>query len=174
MMSRQISRIDRLFVGIDPGRNGAIATVDGFGILVGLMDMPTATEVVAKKTRKRVHVSELVAALSPYVPMVTVAAIEDVGGITGQAASASFAFGRMCGLVEGALIALGMPVCRVRAQRWHKVVGLPTRATKDDCRALAAANFPERAASFARKKDDGRADAAMIAHWARRAFQRGF
>jgi crossover junction endodeoxyribonuclease RuvC len=64
-------------------------------------------------------------------------------------------------MIEGVLAALEIPTNYVTPQSWQKAVG--ARGGKDASRARAAELFPAYAANFTRKKDDGRADAALIA-----------
>ena len=64
-------------------------------------------------------------------------------------------------MVEGVLAALAVHTSYVTPQRWQKVVEV--RGGKDGARLRAIELFPAYASLFARKKDDGRADAALIA-----------
>jgi len=92
-----------------------------------------------------------------------VAVIERVGSRPGEAPSFAFQFGRGVGMVEGVLAALHVPTDYVTPQQWQKAVG--ARDGKDGNRQRAAELFPAYAHLFARKKDDGRADAALMAWW---------
>jgi len=58
---------------------------------------------------------------------------------------------------------LHIPIVYITPQGWQKAVGM--RGGKDGGRARAAEIFPAYAATFARVKDDGRADAALMAWW---------
>jgi crossover junction endodeoxyribonuclease RuvC len=51
----------------------------------------------------------------------------------------------------------------VTVPTWRRAVGLPASATKEQSRGEAIRRFPGHAAMFARVKDDGRAEAALIA-----------
>lgn len=60
-----------------------------------------------------------------------VAMVEDVGGYVGgggQPGSAMFRFGFNCGVLRGALMALGYRVELVRPQKWQKHFGLGSKA----------------------------------------------
>ena len=81
----------------------------------------------------------------------------------GQGVSSMFQFGRGVGMYEGVLAALQVPITYVTPQAWQKAVS--AREGKDAGRARAAELFPAYAQMFARKKDDGRADAALMAYW---------
>lgn len=95
-----------------------------------------------------------------------VVVVEQVGGIVGQSAPAAFNFGRAAGAVEYAAKALGIRVELVPPLTWKR--GLKLNLGKDAARALACRLWPASAGLFARKKDDGRAEAALIAEWFRR------
>ena len=79
----------------------------------------------------------------------------------GQGVSSMFAFGRNVGTIEGIMAGLVWPVCYVTPQAWQKAVSV--RQGKDGSRLRAIELFPSYAQLFARKKDDGRSDAALIA-----------
>jgi crossover junction endodeoxyribonuclease RuvC len=90
--------------------------------------------------------------------------VENVGARPGEGAVGAFAFGRSTGVVEGVLSALSIPATHIAPASWKRAVGLPAGrdAAKDAARAEAIRRWPGRAAMFARVKDDGRADAALI------------
>jgi crossover junction endodeoxyribonuclease RuvC len=81
-----------------------------------------------------------------------------------------FAFGRAAGLLEGALAGLGIPVTLVTPQEWQK--GMRVIGGKDGARARAAELWPGQAGLFARVKDDGRADAALMASYGQTLFDK--
>jgi crossover junction endodeoxyribonuclease RuvC len=91
--------------------------------------------------------------------------VEIVGARPGEGAVGAFAFGRSRGVVEGVLAALGVPVVFIAPASWKRAVGLPPGrdGAKDAARSAAIARWPAKAALFARVKDDGRAEAALIA-----------
>ena len=77
----------------------------------------------------------------------------------GTVSIASFMKG--AGIIEGVLAGLQIPTTLVIPQRWQKFMGVAKG--KDAARARAAQLLPKYAGVFSRKKDDGRADAALIA-----------
>lgn len=79
-----------------------------------------------------------------------------------------FQFGRSLGVIEGVLGGLKVPVTLVVPRRWQAVMGV---RGKDNTRAQAANLLPDQRELFARKKDDGRADAALIALYGHRAYK---
>lgn len=158
-MLKSLDDIEGLVIGIDPGAHGAIAILGRDGCIHEIHDMPSVEVKIGKTKRARVSVYGLIDLLSGLnVEMVL---IEQVGGMTGQSASASFTFGHSCGLIQGAVAALGLPLSLLPPQRWKKAACLP--ADKGAARVMAQQIWPLDAKLFARVKDDGRAEAALIA-----------
>jgi len=149
-------------IGIDPGISGAIAVFDWYTKkLVEIIDMPTL-EVESGKTKKR-HISAV--SLANYLVGFTDThvVIERVGALPGNGSVSMFNFGRSAGIIEGVVAALEMPNTYVTPAAWTKAVG--RAAGKDASRMRAMELFPSKAEMFKRAKDDGRADAALIAYW---------
>jgi crossover junction endodeoxyribonuclease RuvC len=151
----------RLLVGIDPGLSGALAYIDAeSGVLLDLADMPTTAE----SGRRVVDARELCASVSQYAGALSLAAVEHVHSMPGQGVRSVFSFGRSYGTVLAAIA----PHCRivdVPPQVWKRHFGLIGKP-KSASRELAAKKFPNWAQWFARVKDDGRAEAALIAAYA--------
>lgn len=148
-----------MVIGIDPGVSGAIVAVAAGGI-VHVADMPT----VAVNGKQQLDPAGVRAVLvSRDVSHVV---IEHVQGVQKSGATSAFNFGRGFGLLEGIVAGLQLPYTLVRPQRWTK--DLAVGRDKGEHRAMAARLWPASAATFARVKDDGRADAALIAEWFRR------
>ena len=145
-------------IGIDPGASGAIALLVQ-GVLVSVHDMPTVT-VERNKAQKRqvcpAGLSLLMQHLDPHK-----AIVEKVGAMPGQGVSSMFSFGRSVGIIEGVLAAKQIPVTFVTPQSWQKLSG--AAKGKDGSRQRVMELFPREAHLFARVKDDGRADAVLIA-----------
>ena len=145
-------------IGIDPGASGAIALVV-HGVLVSVHDMPTVT-VERNKAQKRqvcpAGLSLLMQQLDPHK-----AICEKVGARPGQGVSSMFSFGRSVGIIEGVLAARQIPVTFVTPQSWQKQSG--AAKGKDGSRQRVMELFPREAHLFSRVKDDGRADAVLIA-----------
>ena len=147
-------------IGIDPGISGAIAFFED-GVLQRVEDMPTLG-VDSGKTTKR-HISAVTLAMYLEIYPDAHVVIERVGAMPGQGVTSMFNFGRSAGIIEGVAAALRMPHTFVTPQTWTKAVG--RAAGKDASRMRAMELFPTRTSLFARVKDDGRADAALIAYW---------
>jgi len=150
-------------IGIDPGAGGAVAILERNGDLVQVFDMPSVDLVAGGKLKRRVSPEMLAAELRLYNIHGTCAYIEQVGAMPGQGVSSMFAFGEAFGLAKGVLAGLGIPVQSVPPAKWKRALGL--NAGKDAARAKAAALWPHQAGEFKRVKDDGKAEAALIAKW---------
>jgi len=142
-------------LGIDPGMSGAVAWLDGMGNLLDACDMP-----VVNKQLNTVDLALLLGRIDDD----TIAVVEQVHSMPGQGVSSTFKFGTAYGAVLGALGALQIRTEHVTPQMWkkhHTLIG----KDKDAARAKAIDRWPSMAHLFARKKDCGRADAALIALW---------
>lgn len=156
-------------LSIDIGVSGAIAVLTADGDLVEVFDMPTLDD--GPKGRRAVNAPLLAEIIAKT--HATHAYIELVGARPAEGAVGAFAFGRARGVCEGVLAALSIPVTLIAPPVWKRSVGLPAgkERAKDASRSEACRRWPGKAALFARVKDDGRSDAALIgvAGLARRA-----
>lgn len=145
-------------IGIDPGKSGAIALLAYGGALVDVYDMPLAGGLVSP---------QLIAGLEDWANgEYGTAVIEDVHSMPKQGVASSFGFGRSKGVVEGVFAGAGRPLVYVSPAVWKRDMKL-TR-DKDGCRRRAIELWPSRSDLFARVKDDGRAEAALIGLWYQR------
>lgn len=152
-------------IGIDPGASGAVAILEKSGKLVHVFDMPSLELMAGGKAKRRVNPEMLAAELKLYADQGATAVVEQVGAMPGQGVSSMFAFGESFGLAKGVLAGLHIPTSTVTPGKWKKAMGV--NAGKDGSRAKAAQLWPLQAAEFKRVKDDGRAEACLIAEWAR-------
>lgn len=147
-------------IGIDVGLNGAIAMMRG-ETLTGIIDMPTVTLDRNGKAKRQISIPELVAIIEEFKP--SEAYVEKVFAMAGQGVTSVFSFGRSLGAIEGILGARCIKTTLVTPQTWQKAMGVS--GGKDGARARAMEVFPWHTGYFKRVKDDGRADAALIAAW---------
>ena len=157
-----------IYLGIDPGLDGALAAIYEDG-RVEIFDTPTVTVKVTKGNKREYDLSTLTGWLRAWNlgPHVLRAAIEKVHAMPGQGVTSMFSMGYGLGW-EWALAALCIPFQRVAPQTWQKVMLADEGKGKDAARLQAQRLFPGYATLFARKKDDGRADAVLIAEYGRR------
>ena len=163
----------RLTIGIDPGVKGAIAWLAD-GQPAGVLDMPRRP--CGKVDGKRLS-AELRGLLHQHTGADVLVVHELVCGFRGQGGFASFEFGQADGIVRGVVESLGLRWVEVRPQAWKKHYGLlaprakkgepkPPSPGKDASRALVTRLFPSQALPYLRAKDDGRAEAVLLALWA--------
>lgn len=162
----------RLTIGIDPGTSGAIGVLAD-GEPAGVHDMPVCP--APGGSGRAVDGAKLAAILRGLLMAHNGADVvvvhELVGGFRGQGGSASFAFGQSDGIALGVIASLGLRVVHVRPQAWKKHHGLVKlkggeKPGKDASRARVVQLFPNQALPFLRAKDDGRAEALLLALWA--------
>lgn len=149
-----------MIVGIDPGASGAIAFFDPKAGTLDVHDMPVMEIERSGKTKREIS-PKLLANILHDDHSHNIVWIEKVGAMPGQGVSSMFQFGRGVGMIEGVIAAEGLSLNYVTPQAWQKAVGV--RGGKDGSRLRAVELFPKYANLFARKKDDGRAEAALIA-----------
>jgi crossover junction endodeoxyribonuclease RuvC len=142
-------------VGVDPGKSGAIALIHSDGTLVAVYDMPLAGSIVS---------AQLLADLEFWSDgRHGTVVIEDVHSMPKQGVASSFSFGRSLGVVEGVFAGAGRPLVYVSPAKWKRALGLTS--DKGMSRRRAIETWPTKAHLFKRVKDEGRAEAALIALW---------
>jgi crossover junction endodeoxyribonuclease RuvC len=148
-----------IILGIDIGASGAIALLTGAGELV-VFDMPVLAD--GPSGRRAVNAPLLAEIIFKHASK---AFVEFVGPRPGEGAVGAFAFGRSRGVVEGVLGAAGIRATTIAPAASKRAVGLPAgpEGAMDAARSEAIRRWPAKAALFARVKDDGRAEAALIA-----------
>ena len=149
------------YIGIDPGNSGAIAVLDKRGAIVDIFDMPTLEVVSGKSKKQRVNPQGVVAELRLFTDQHAEAIVEQVNAMPNQGVTSMFSFGRSLGVLEGALAGLFIPYVHVTPVVWKKK--MQVNSSKDGARELAMRTWPNKADLFKRKKDDGRAEAALLA-----------
>jgi crossover junction endodeoxyribonuclease RuvC len=145
-------------LAIDPGFSGALAWVSDDGHLIEVLDMPVAK--INKRTR---IVPALLADLMALRP-VDFVVIEQVGPHRGEGSAGAFSFGYGAGLLEGVATAQGIPVHFYSPATWKRRAGVP--GDKGAARAMACRYWPGASQKFARVRDDGRAESALLGRWA--------
>jgi crossover junction endodeoxyribonuclease RuvC len=148
-----------MIIGIDPGLSGAIAWVADTGHLVRVADMPT----IEINGKKRISAQVLTSMLEEHDDLIKLVALEEPGAMPGQGVSSMFNFGYSCGLIAGVCAGLKLPMAFYRPAVWKRRAGVP--ADKGAVRQMAQRMFPG-CRDFDRVKDDGRAEAALLACWA--------
>lgn len=150
-----------MILAIDPGASGALAFFNTTEGVLDILDMPTVEVKRGNKDKREISPAMLATEITRH--QIDLVVLERVGAMPGQGVSSTYQFGRGVGMVEGVVSALRLPLQYVTPQRWQR--DLNVRDGKDGNRQRAAELFPAYAHLFARKKDDGRADAALMAYW---------
>ena len=154
-------------MGCDPGLAGAIAYVSG-GKLEQVYDMPVLELSRNRKSKRELDLRELARMIADG-PLPSVAYIEQVGAMPGQGVSSMFAFGKCVGGILGVISTLGITIHSVAPLTWKRFHRIDKNSGKDASRAAAKNLFPPASGLFARVKDDGRAEAALIAAYGAQA-----
>lgn len=144
--------------GIDPGMSGAIAEYDPSTGQLSVYDTPTMPNAKGKEELNHHAVLDLLTTDGSQPVQVW---LERVGARPGQGVSSMFRFGQGFGALEMAVAACGHQLRYVTPAAWKKHFSLS--ADKGAARSVAMQRFPAQAQMFARVKDDGRAEAALIA-----------
>lgn len=145
----------RDILGIDPGATGAIALL-GVAGLVFVEDLSADPAQVADAFR---------AVKAMTLPNKTIAALEQVSAMPGQGVVSMFKFGGSYYSCRALLAYACVPCHLVTPSVWKRDLGL-TGKDKDASLEMARRLFPT--ADLSKKKHIGRAEALLIAEWARR------
>lgn len=143
--------MNRLYIGIDPGKTGALAIIDGENVSVYPFD-------------KETYISEL--KIAAHLPCVC--CLEHVGAMPGNGTVAMFNFGYNAGGLDWCLSTLGIPFELVRPQKWKKEFGI---SDKNQSIAVCKRLFPGvdlRPSGRCKKDSDDMAEALLMAEYARR------
>ena len=151
-----------LTLGIDPGLSGALAILSDDGALELLADLP----VVSDRTLKWIDGCALQSIiLDALQGRPAVAMVERVSSMPKQGIASAFQFGVGFGSILGVLQALRLPIAFVRPAVWKQAYGL----TREKRVSLHKARLMFPAAELHLAKHEGRAEALLIAEYARRS-----
>ena len=136
-----------MYIGIDPGKTGAVAFLDEKGNYIDVLDFGQ---------------DDLVPVLWDRALKVQHAYLERVHSMPGQGVASTFNFGENFGWWQGLLTGFGISYSLVRPQDWMKKYSLQKSSPSDKPGLeLARKLFPE--APLGLKKHHNRADALLIA-----------
>jgi len=160
-----------IVLGIDPGLTGAMALMNGRG-LVSVTDIPTMMRGAGTGSVKNqvdpgalyTTVRELLAPYDRAEVMVVIEMQQAMGG--GMNASAVFSLGLTAGIVEGVVAARGLPHELVPPAVWKKAMGLSAKGkdAKEQSMSMAKRYYPDAQLHLA--KHHNRAEAILIGRWA--------
>lgn len=155
-----------IYIGIDPGLNGALAVILHDNSIV-IRDTPTLT-VEGEKSRRKYNAPGMAQLLRPFTTEPGLVVLENVHSMPKQGVASSFNFGEGLGLWKGIIAAYGLPLEMPSPQRWKKEILADQGKDKDASRFKAIQLFPSVADQLSRVKDDGRAEALLMAEYGRR------
>ena len=140
-----------IYIGIDPGKEGGLAILNGEEVQTFWYDRDTYRCVLSDLRGEK-----------------AVCCLEQVGAMPGQGVTSMFHFGEGFGWLQGTLEAYGIPYELVRPQKWKKEFSV----TSDKNTAIQVCKrlFPSvnLIPSGCRKEHDGMAEALLMAEFARR------
>lgn len=171
----------KAFIGIDPGKEGAITILDKEGNVKFMSTFP--------KIKKEIDTNDMArmfADLKSYGGMIV--GIEDVHALFGSSSKATFNFGHICGFILGLVVGNKYPYVEIQPKVWQKVMfeGVPelfkpmkegqkkkVRDTKAMALLAAKRLFPDidlRATQRSTNPHDGIVDSLLIAEFVRRKY----
>ncbi len=139
------------FMGIDPGRSGAVIVIDALGCRRGEVRLNDTDHDVCEFVRL-------------WSPSIAFAALEQVNAMPGQGVASTFKFGLSYGFCAALLAAFQVPHDLVRPAAWQKAMGCRTGGDKNVSKQAAQRLFP------GPKIIHANADAFLLAEFARRIF----
>lgn len=153
-----------LILGIDPGFKGALALYDiTTGQPTYIFDMPlSAPRVLNPEARQSIDAATLAQRIETHSKNITLAVLEGVHAMPGQGVTSTFRFGEGFGIVQGILAALNIRVIMPRPSVWKMTMNVT--ADKGSSLRLVRSLYPDFTTKyFYRAKDDGRAEALLLA-----------
>lgn len=143
----------RIYIGIDPGKDGALAIIWEFG---GVEVVPFSPAGYRE-------------ALAKCSPRECRCCLERVGAMPKQGSTSTFNFGTNYGISQGMLIYAKIPYELVTPQKWKKEFQIT--GDKNSSIAVCRRLFPGvslRRTDRCKKDHDGMAEALLMAEYARR------
>lgn len=139
-------------LGVDNGLHGALSFYDGAELLV--YDMPVYD--TDRPAIDMIRLADIIRVNKPthaYIEKLT--PLPKISGLT------AFSMGHSEGLALATLSMLQVPYTLVRPVEWKKAMQCPK--DKDAARQRATQLLPKFSHNWDRKKDDGRAESALVA-----------
>lgn len=146
------------FIGIDPGKKGAMAIINDDGSVSFVQfDREAYRDVLAEMVK------------FPKEPKDIKCVVEHVGAAPGNGVVGMFAFGENFGFIQGLLTAFEIPYELVRPAKWKKEFSV----TKDKNTSIEVCHrlFPNadlKRTERCKKDDDGFAESLLLAEYCRR------
>ena len=115
--------INRIFIGIDPGKSGSLAIIHTGGDPIEIIQFD-----------EKAYIN----AIADVSTLPCVACVEKVGAMPGQGVTSMFTFGKNAGFIEGVLQSYEIPYQLVPPQTWKKEFQLNSskQLSVDVCKKL--------------------------------------
>jgi hypothetical protein len=128
------------------------------GTFATVHDMPTTATTTG---RRQIDPAALAGILKQHGPAFVL--VERVGPRPGEGSVGAFAFGQTYGGILAVLAALELPHDVIQPASWKRKAGIPPGADKRASIATAKRLLPDASPHLSRVKDDGRAEALLLA-----------
>lgn len=151
------------FLGIDPGKNGGLAAIDGDGLLVDTMVMPVFK---AKRAMDRAVDMKTMRNFVLLHPYQVITEWFRPPGFNGK--KTWYSLGMSLGEIHGLLMGLGRPFTRVAPKEWQKVM-LSEYEYKGNAEIKACSVDMANSIWTGIGDHDGVCEAALIAEYGRRS-----
>lgn len=153
-----------MILGIDPGQTGALAIYNPKHGRVTVADIPTLALTVNKSVKHIIDLAAIKEWLCTHEILINHVVMEKPTAMPKQGITSAFNFGWTNGGLTGVIVgALAVRLTLIPPATWKRAMKLTD--DKDACRLRASQLFPEDAPKWQRKKDDGRAEAALLAYY---------
>ena len=162
--------MNKVHLGIDPGQTGCLVSIlekDDGSKEIKFFDPLLLDVKQGPKIKHEYDEAAMVAALRDFISQGQVVSciLEKVSAMPGQGVTSMFNFGMGYGIWRGILSALQVPYSLVHPLSWKKIVMRDMPKEKDAARMRAMQLYPTVADKLSRKRDIGRADALLLAHY---------
>ncbi len=144
-------------LGVDPGLQGALASWDGKQLVI--MDVPIVKARARGNEINLPALADMVRKLAPF----DAAYVERNSVRPEEGISSAQKNGLVAGMLLGCVAMCCRQINRPTPNQWKRVMRLTKDKEYSRTRAIEA--FPDYYDLFARKKDHGRAEAALLAHY---------
>lgn len=174
------------WLGIDPGKSGALAVI--MGSRIELHDTPVVQVKVGNKIKDQLDPAACALLLRRYQTdgdmMIVIEKVQPMPSFKVQregeepsfqsmGVTSAFSFGRDFGMWIGVIAALEIPYHLASPQTWKKRMMADMGKEKDAARIRAMQLYPQASSGLARKKDHGRAEALLLARFGQMLFSPG-
>lgn len=157
-----------IVAGIDPGLGGALALIEADTLdILDVTDMPVQQGARGKREIVDPHLIDLLTSWRAKGCALVV--YEAQQAMPRQGVTSAYRIGLGEGVLRCAICAAKLPFEIVHPATWKRAMGLT--AEKADSRALARQLFPMAPPMLGRRKDEGRAEALLLAAYAARRWR---